>query len=179
MKRRIVLTAALVVLALVPTGMTQAQETAQQRAVRERIQRERERNQAIINRQKASARQSHVGVWQRYGPIEIKRSGWIRKPEQVWLTEVQVRTGWKLYPFMFQGPDYDPTGHGVGANKYFQRLEAPPPGTWIAVNCRKLMLASEAFGHWEAWMRPASGSPFDQLIVDRCSTDAATAPPVP
>ena len=179
MNRRLLLSAALAVLALAPMGMAQTQDTAQQRAVRDRIQRYRDRNQAIINRQKASAQERHVGVWQRYGPIEIKRSGWIRKPEQVWLTEVQIRPGWKLYPFMVQSPDYDPTGHGVGANKYFQRLEAPSPGTWIAVNCRKLMFASEMFGHWEAWLRPAPGSPFEQLLVDRCSTDAATAPPVP
>ncbi len=50
--------------------------------------------------------------------------------------------------------------------------------TEVAVNCKSLMITSFEDNKWQGWVRPKIGTDLEQLVVDRCSTDATTAPAV-
>jgi len=40
----------------------------------------------------------------------------------------------------------------------------------IAVSCKALTINTYRYGRWARWVRPERETPFEQLVIDRCST---------
>lgn len=167
-----------------------AQETPEQQAIRDRMQEYREKQAQKDAQKEIAIRKNHERTWHRYGDIEIKRSGWTRRPDQVWMTEYKkagniapgnktdATLSWKN-PRSFDTSLRELLRQGVISERDYAAFSGKTyPGSWIAISCRSLMVSRQSAKEWGDWMRPAEGTEIEQLVVDRCSTDAITVPPL-
>jgi hypothetical protein len=62
------------------------------------------------------------------------------------------------------------------AERPISSQSTPSSAEQIAVNCASLMVNRKvAFMDWGKWSRPESGSPHEQLVIDRCATQSHAA----
>jgi hypothetical protein len=212
------ITVLLLMVCSVNAQFASAEDLTDRNAIKARLQEFRDRQIRADNEKRLKSIEAHKRVWHRYGDIEIKRSGWMRQPDQVWMTQYQVLNAqngehgqkdnainlFQLNPSNLQRPDPSVLRHepprsfdaslddlvreGVVTLKERERfLGNNGKISWIAISCRSLMISrlgvvmnswftDKARKYWEKWFRPEAGTYLEDLIADRCSSDAITVP---
>ena len=194
-----------------------AEEMIDRNAVKARLQEFRERQARAESEQRLRLIEAHQRVWHRYGDMEIKRSGWIRQPDQVWMTQYQMLGaqdgrlghavgarnltkpaadelpirdigGFRYRPKSFDASLDDLVRDKVVSPEERERFRSNNiKSGWISVSCRSLMISrlgaemralfsAGSRKYWENWFRPEADTDLEDLIADRCSSDAITVP---
>jgi hypothetical protein len=134
--------------------------------IRGRLQDARERDRKEALRREEAMRLKYERNWNRYGDyLEVRISSWQRQQDGTWITDgksadVDSKRG-RLAKIAFESG-------AISRNEFCQIANCWTP-VFISVNCKSLHVRKQYPRlAWRSWVRPASGSPEEQLLVDRC-----------
>jgi hypothetical protein len=134
--------------------------------LRGRLQDARERDHKEALRREESMRLRYEMNWKQYGDyLEVRITSWQRQQDGTWITDgksadVDSDRG-RLAKIAFESG-------AISRNEFCQMANCWTP-VLISVNCKSLHVRKQYQRQaWRSWARPASGSPEEQLLVDRC-----------
>ena len=161
--------------------------------VKQRLEEYRQRVRDTEAYIKDKKEREYAETWQRYGDVEVKRTGWYRQADGSWNTEAKfnslplpeapLRPTFRELPQIPRPKSFEQSlsawvRQGILSPEDIAALRSqgsvtvtPTRPDRIAVNCTSLTVNTYRIGKWGTWRRPSGPlDPFEQLVIDRCSS---------
>jgi len=131
-----------------------------------------------IERQKA---ETYARTWRRYGDWELNVLNWKRRSNGVWATDAKYSPDSPPQPQT--GDRFDdaigalllyrvvtPAERARVRSSAASQPQRADQSSHVAVDCASLTVNTKLPGEsWATWQRPAEGTAFEELLIDRCA----------